>query len=176
MYDIRNESEAIREVQKYLHTISDRREPDIPRVAVDGVWTDETEAAIAAFKRIYGLPDTPGVDLEVFELLYALYAAETADMAASDYLVSDSGFPLNVGDQNADVIILHAMLSELKGEYTDIGRIDKSNYYSVRTADAIRDMQRIFGLELTGITDKYLFKRLSDELEFIRAMNEVYEF
>ncbi len=175
MYELLDKGAAVREVQKYLHTVSDRIDPEIPRIAVDGVWGDETEEAVNVFKRKYGLSEGARVDLETFDLLYSLYKGELDDIDAEDNYICCEGFPLSVGVQNHDVTVLHSILSELRREYPTVSRAPRGNYYSDDTARAVSDMQRIFGYGEDGITDKFLFYRLLDELRFIRLLNEIYD-
>ena len=72
MYFLSDSPAAIREVQKFLYVISYRVNSDVPRVAIDGIYGPETEAAVIAFQEIYGHSASGSVDRETFDSLYTL--------------------------------------------------------------------------------------------------------
>ena len=68
-YRIDREEEAIAEVQRYLRALS-YTERDIPHVGIDGIYGDETRAAVRAFQILLSLEETGITDLETFNALY----------------------------------------------------------------------------------------------------------
>ena len=61
MYTAQQKKDHIREIQTYLHFIA-RTDGSIPVVIPDGIYGDETTAAVTAFQRLYNLPQTGEVD------------------------------------------------------------------------------------------------------------------
>lgn len=175
MYHLSDKSAAIRKVQEYLYVISDRVNRDVPRVSIDGVYGPETARAVTAFQRIYGIVQTGEVDLKTYNFLYLFYKTARINDRMSSYLLSDEGFPITVGTQNSDVIIIHSLLEQLSKTYLDVLRVNpKSNYFSVESERAVKGVQKIFRMEENGIVDNRFYARMKEEIQSIRRLNEKY--
>ena len=174
MYPLYDKNSAIKEVQKFLHVISDRINSDIPRVSIDGVYGVETENSVKAFQSLYGLTVSGKVDLETFIELYALYTLATDDFYIDDHIIKDDIFPLKYGDQHDDIITLHLYLNELNKRYPYIGKVEKSNYYSRNTEMIISDLERLFKYPVTGEVSKFLFKRIKNEVDAQKKLDMKY--
>lgn len=174
MYELLDKPAAIREVQKFLHVIADRVNTDIPRVAIDGVYGEETADAVRIFQTIYGLRIDGLVDRATFDMLFILYRDALVDFASSDYIITDIGFPIKIGSQSNDVLALHLLIEELGKTYTDIGTVSKSTYFSEATQNAVMNLQKIFRAQVTGEVDSLFYDRMNYELDAIRRLNEIY--
>lgn len=173
-YRLSDKPGAIREVQKFIHIISDRVNSDIPRVAIDGIYGEETLDAVRIFQTIYGLEIDGLVDRATFDMLFIMYRDAIIDIRTSDYIITDIGFPLKIGNQNNDVLALHLIILELRKTYTDIGAVSKSTYFSESTKNAVMNMQKIFRMPVTGEVDSLLYDRMNYELDAIRRLNQIY--
>lgn len=71
-YRIDRDEEATAEVQRYLRALSYRHN-EVPHVGVDGIYGEETRAAVRAFQVLFSLDATGRVDEETFSLLYSEY-------------------------------------------------------------------------------------------------------
>ena len=69
VYRIDRTEEAIAEIQRYLRAVSYRYK-DIPHVGIDGIYGEETKAAVRAFQLLFSLAETGVVDPLTFEHLY----------------------------------------------------------------------------------------------------------
>ena len=69
VYRIDREEEATREVQRYLRAVS-YRHASVPHIGIDGIYGEETRAALRAFQRHFSLPQTGEANAETFALLY----------------------------------------------------------------------------------------------------------
>ena len=174
MYRLNDESAAVREVQGYLYFLSNTSYPDIPRVAIDGIWGVETERAVIAFQQMYGFEESGKVDLETFEALYYEYSLALSDINAREYMITDQGFPLRRNMMNDDVLLLHLLISEIQNEYGYLTKVNKSRYYSGFTEIAVSELQKIFGLEESGKVDANTFSRFVFEMDSIKASNAKY--
>ncbi len=174
-YELFDTEMAIREVQTFLHFIRDKKHNEITRVAIDGIFGKETEDAVREFQRIYGLYESGVVDRETFELLNKIYLELLLEYNASEFVITSEGFPLSLGSQNNDVLVLNIMLIELGKNYSDIGDVRKSNYYSTETENAVTNLQKIFRIEENGIVDALFYDRLRDELIFIQLLETEYD-
>lgn len=63
---------AVEQLQTYLLTIS-QNVPSVPSVTVDGVYGEETAAAVEAVQRLYGLPITGDVGVLTWNSIVELY-------------------------------------------------------------------------------------------------------
>ena len=61
MYNIKNQSVAIRQIQSFLLELH-YAGATIPFVTIDGIYDEDTRAGVAAFQGIAGLPITGRVD------------------------------------------------------------------------------------------------------------------
>ena len=89
------------------------------------------------------------------------------------HLITDNGFPIRIGSHNSDVTVIHAYLNELNKTYP-IGSSPKGGYFSLESQNATLNLQRIFNLDPTGEIDALLFKRIVDEIDSIRRIEEKY--
>ena len=174
MYRLSDKTAAIKEVQRFLFVISDRVNEEVPRVAIDGIYGNETSEAVAYFQKIYGLLADGNVNRETFDLLFFLYDEAMNQLQLHNYIITDEGFPLTIGMQNHDVMVLNLILTELRYTYPDISHVEKINYFSKSTQNAIMDLQKIFGEEESGIVDEIFYKRLKDELNSTHMLKKDY--
>lgn len=175
MYALSDKPAAIREVQKFLHVISDSVNTSIPRVAIDGIYGEETENAVKIFQQLYGLEINGFVDIITFDMLYSLYSEALIDKNIRDYVITYEGFPIKTGNISDDVLVIHLMFSELEKTYKDIGRSEKSTYFSDKSRNTAMELQKIFRFPITGEVDARFFERMKIEIAAIKRLNEVYE-
>ena len=64
--------EDVRLLQEYLNYISNTY-TQIPKVEADGIFGVATEAAVVAFKNIFGLEPTPIVSASTWDLITSTY-------------------------------------------------------------------------------------------------------
>ena len=164
MYRITDRNEYVKEVQSYLLLLSDA-DSLFPRVAIDGVYGEETKEAILYFQGENSLIKSGKVDKETFDLLYIKYTEAMNEKEARKFIITDNGFPLMYGVQNNDVATLHFIIEELSKTYESITPLPSGRFYNRLTEGSVRELQRIFGLLENGIVDELLFERLLLELE-----------
>jgi peptidoglycan hydrolase-like protein with peptidoglycan-binding domain len=66
--------ESVRQMQNQLNAIADVYTA-VPKIAVDGVFGSQTEAAVRAFQETFGLPANGIVDLPTWYRISELYVA-----------------------------------------------------------------------------------------------------
>ena len=164
MRNITNSKDSIAELQRYLREIhhNDRR---IPLVNPDGIYGDETRAAVSEFQRLYGLPITGATDLMTWDAVYREYI-NAYDMRADPHPISpfprDDNYVIKDGEHSDIVTIVQFMLRLLGDIYDGIGGKEPEGVYNESTAADIREFQRITGLPITGDIDKATWNALSD--------------
>ena len=174
-FELYDERAATMEVQNFLHVISDRETNDIQRVAIDGIYGEETREAVRKFQEIYGLYESGTVDRETFDLLNKIYLDILLREEVINAVLTNDPFPLSLGSQGNEVLILNVMLIELEKTYQDIGSVKKSSYYSIETENAVTNLQKIFRVEENGVVDALFYDRLKDELLFVKLLSEEYK-
>ena len=175
MYELLNKPAAIKEVQKFLYVISDRVNNEVPRVTIDGIYGDETKNAVLIFQRLYNLEGDGTVDRITFDKMYILYKQARNNDMSSDYIITENGFPVKLGDQNNDVVYIHLLINELKKTYQDIQGVDiKSNYFSDVTKKAVEDLDQIILIDGNGEVDANFLLRMENELDALNRIREIY--
>lgn len=145
-------------VQQELNQIS-QNYPAIPKVAVDGIYGRNTENAVRAFQRIFGLTVDGIVGRNTWYELVRLYVAvlnlaELWSQGQRYYSISWT-YPVNlsVGDRGAQVRYLQYMLS-IVGQYiSSVPVIAVDGIFGTRTRDAVYAFQRFAGLPQTGVVN-----------------------
>ena len=74
--DIGATGQKVEQMQEQLNAISNNY-PLIPRIAVDGIYGDETQNAVEVFQKIFGLPVTGIVDYRTWYKIQEIYVGVT---------------------------------------------------------------------------------------------------
>ena len=151
---------------------------EIPPVAFDGIYGEETAAAVSAFQRLFELPITGEVDLATWDALYRTYLGfiETIPFKYFDgRLYPYPGVPLRLGSESEIVRLMQEYLNYIANFYPQIPTVSPTGYFGPLTQDAVIAFQRLQGItpngtvaantwnELTSLySDLYLGSRLSD--------------
>lgn len=174
MYQLLDKQAAINEIQLFLNIIADEKE-EIPRIGIDGLCGIETREAVLAFQELYGLEKTGTVNFDTYTALYNEYKFIVDERAMRTYILTESGFPITLGMQNEDVLIINLMLSELQNTYTEIGYVENSKYFSTKSQNATKELQKIFNFPVTGEIDARFYERMKIELDALKRLKEIYD-
>ena len=160
-----NERESVTNLQRYLRHLSYFNE-EIGEVPIDGIFDSDTEAALRAFQRIEGLPQTGRADRETFDRLFAAYTRSQEAHRAPERIAHFPEIPENytveVGEVQFLVSIIQNALGELSAVYDGIGEVPQTGVYDEQTARAVREFQRVYGLPETGAVDRTTWNALAD--------------
>jgi peptidoglycan hydrolase-like protein with peptidoglycan-binding domain len=162
MYRTDDKQSAIKEVQRFLLTVS-QIDNEIPHVAIDGIYGDETRIAVTEFQRLMGIGITGRVDRETFDLLFIEHSRIVDETDATNRAFNQNIYPLKLGDSGNNVSIINSFILELS-EYYDIPNTPNGDFYSRETENSIKLLQKHFMMETTGEVDAILEKRLRDEI------------
>ncbi len=157
-----NFDSPIMDLQRYLRLISTVY-PTVPEVALDGIYGPQTTLAVREFQRANNREATGIVDYDTWELIRLTY---NLIMMLNGESIRGVNFPADyqVGKENDDEYThyISIMLNRLSGLFDNIPEVKSGDKYNENTAEAVREFQRVSGLEPTGITDKQTWQKLSD--------------
>lgn len=170
MFNIEDRAMAVREVQKYLLVISQTEEYPVA-VIVDGVYGDNTRAAVSVFQRRNGIAPTGAVDIITFYALEEQYSKIIEATVASEAVIDRSLYPLQIGDSSEDVSILNSYIRALNISYPDLPFPESGSFFSKKTEDAVKNLQSRMLRDENGEVDRILMVRIYDEIRFRNIIN-----
>ncbi len=157
---------AIFNLQHYLRELA-RFHPAIPMVDEDGIFGEETRAALMAFQSEYGLPVTGTADPVTWALLFDEYLTTVEAHTRPDPVYVFPRYPLDYsvgrGDENLLVALIQLILRDTIILYgfpiaTEIlpinGRFDEL------TEQNVQNFQRVQHLPPNGRVDRTTWNRL----------------
>lgn len=163
MQEALNLEEAVRNLQRYLRTIS-FYDSSIPRVPIDGIYDKETEKAVRAFQSTRGLNVTGRVDKKTWDMIFKEFSEI---LLANDRSSNINLFPENppnyeatIGEVSSFVAIIQLILRELSIIYDNIPELEISGSFDSVTEAAIKEFQRISSIDPTGRVDLVTWNRL----------------
>ncbi len=142
-------------IQYFLETLSEFNNT-IPRPPLDGIYGEETQAAVAAFQRAWDLPETGEVDLATWELLYDVYIADLSTLPESIFEMVARPFPgitLRLGSEGDDIRYLQQYINVIAQEYAEVPEIPVTGVFDEATRDAVFVFQSAFRQPITGVVD-----------------------
>ncbi len=159
----------INELQRYLHAISyfDVR---IPTVIPDGIYGRETETAVRAFQRAYGLKDTGNTDFNTWNKIISVYREYVNRTPFAYDIFPSHKYVMREGDSGLLVYILQAMLNDIGKRHDNMPDLDVNGVYDKATANAVRNFQRTVNLNQTGLVNAPTWNMLTKTSEH---MNKV---
>lgn len=158
---------AIRNTQRYLNQLS-YFDADIPSVVPSGRYDNSTRQSLIAFQRKNGIPQSGYGDKQTLDMLYPQYKRSVSQNTPPKRLAVFPRFPkefsISEGDTGAVTLALNFILNELDA-LIDIGTsesLDLGGGYSKRSADAVKNFQRLNLMEETGVVDIITWNLLAE--------------
>lgn len=155
-------NQPVRSLQTMLRVIAqeDARQPSL---IPDGIYGNQTTAAVSAFQRNHGLPVTGVADQNTWETIAAVYepAMIRTGPAQPLEIILDPGEVIRRGDRKANVYIVQAVLIVLSETYSSITPPSVNGILDEATAAALEAFQELSGLPETGELDKITWKQLA---------------
>lgn len=167
MYSISDKKSAIKELQHYL----DKIYGDEMTVNQNGIFDDNTIAAIVRFRKDNSLKAEGRMDFSTFILIYNAYL-DKIDSEIASKIMPDITFPLKRGDQSASILRFNSMLREILEYYSIYSYAPHSDYFSSDTAEGIKMLQKIFDLKGNDTVDELLYLRMVNEWKSINKIKQ----
>lgn len=120
---------------------------------ITGDFDSDTEAAVCAFAKLYGLPPTGIADKKLTDYLVRCYlgiAAVIPPFCREILYVPFNGQILREGMSGDDVEQLQKMLNRLHEEFPEIPKLTETGRFGSLTAKAVKEAQRLLGIPATG--------------------------
>ncbi len=155
--------DAVFEVQSYLRNIS-RLDNDISRVVPDGIFAEETTAAVKSFQKKYSLAETGVVNFETWESIKRKNSE--AVFEASEPLqivrITNEDLPLTIGMDNTLVYTLHLMLNNVAARYDNFTPLPLQSLFDENTEREVSRWQRVISHTESGQVDKVTWNNLAE--------------
>lgn len=161
---IKNEREAIANLQKYLRQLS-YFDPDITSSPRDGIFDRETEQSVRDFQKKHGITESGVADKKTWDLIYKEYLRSLNENSLPEQIsvfpVMPKDYELKATDTWFLVDVLQYMLEELRYSYDDFESIKRNGVYDIETENAVKAFQRRNFLEETGRVNKSTWNEIS---------------
>lgn len=174
-YDIKEREPFIMQLQKKLRSLSRWTKDPALSVAVDGVYGNRLKEAVMHFQELYGLEVTGIPDFLTWESIddeYRYYMEIFGKSKSLSPFPDNEDFSSGQGDRSDLVLIIQLMLNELRSFYDMYGYIPQNGRYGTATVNAVREFQRVGGLDMTGRVDRRTWNRLAEEYDIAVRGNE----
>lgn len=152
----------VRVIQYYLNVIAYFDE-DIPAVTPDGVYDDNTQAAVLAFQQQYGLEPTGNVNRDTWNKILQVYD-QTINSLPPEVLDHSSeiypGRVLSLGMTGPDVEALQRFLERISSIDSDVPRVTITGTFDEPTEAAVRLLQTWFNLPSNGVVGPLTWDRI----------------
>ncbi len=143
---------AVRTVQYYLSIIAYFND-ELQPVPLTGEFDSSTIAAVERFQSFYGLPVTGVVDNETWNVVTRIYTETVASLPEGyqgDNAKLYPGYFLSEGIRNQNVTDLQTYLNLIGRNIREVPEIPVTGYFGSQTEAAVSELQRLFGLPVSG--------------------------
>ena len=149
---------SVQTLQLYLKTIA-AFNPFLADLAIDGRFGRSTENAVRAFQEYYGL----FVDGVVGENTWNRIVSVYLDVTEGGTLVIQPwpGRTYQVGSSGDEVLYLQLLLNRIRPVFVTIPALEEDGIFGPRMRAAVREFQRIFGLEVDGVVGRVTWNAMN---------------
>ncbi|MBR2283348.1 MAG: peptidoglycan-binding protein [Ruminococcus sp.] len=149
----------IYELQTYLHAISLMND-SIPQVIPSGVYDSDTSAAVRAFQREYGLPETGSTDPVTWNRIVGVYRSMLSAQPVPYAVFPSPGYVAKPGDTGQVIYVVQVMLCCIGRRYDNMQQPEICGSFTEETAAAVRQFQQWCGLPQNGRVDSATWNML----------------
>ena len=155
-------AQPVRSLQTMLRVIAQEDERQ-PSLIPDGIYGNQTTAAVAAFQRNHGLPITGVTDQNTWDQIVTVYepALIRVGPAQPIEIILHPGQVIRRGEHDPNVYLLQAILIVLSEVYASITAPGMNGVLDDATAMSLEAFQALSGLPQTGELDKVTWKQLA---------------
>ena len=129
----------------------------------------ETVAAVERFQEFYGLAVTGIVDNETWQTISRVYT-ETVASLPQGYEGTNAklypGFFLTEGMRGENISDLQTYLNKISQNIPEVPSVSVTGYFGEQTENAVREFQRIFGLDVSGAVGPVTWATIANQYDF----------
>lgn len=138
----------------------------------DGIFGPQTEQSVISFQRYKGLEETGTVDEETWNQIYLEYRGIIDNVVPSEAITLAQPYPgldLRQGMSGESVRILQEYLNYIALFFRSVNTVSPTGFFGPATTNAVRNFQREFDLNPTGIVDETTWKAIGAVYSDLRA-------
>ncbi len=154
--------DVIRSLQYFLSVIA-FFDPEVPDVALDGVFGGQTENAVRAIQRQAGLAEDGIVGRDTWNAIVDTYSDALASIRGEYGELSDEIYPgrvLSEGSEGREVLVLQGFINQAAQRYSYIPTVAEDGVFGSATEDAVRAIQSENGIPVSGIVGPLTWGRV----------------
>lgn len=160
--------QPVRSLQTMLRVLAED-DRTLPTVVPDGIYGQDTLAAVSAFQRRNGLPVTGITDNTTWDRIVAAYGPALIRIGKAEpiEIIMNPGEVFRRGDSSPYLYLAQSMLTVLAKDFPNLETPTHSGVLDTTTADALAAFQLLAGLRPTGELDKETWKYLVKQFALI---------
>lgn len=160
--------QPVRSLQTMLRVLAED-DRTLPTVVPDGIYGQDTLAAVSAFQRRNGLPVTGITDNTTWDRIVAAYGPALIRIGKAEpiEIIMNPGEVFRRGDSSPYLYLAQSMLTVLAKDFPNLETPTHSGVLDTTTADALAAFQLLAGLRPTGELDKETWKYLVKQFTLI---------
>lgn len=153
--------QPVRSLQTMLRVLAED-DRTLPTVVPDGIYGQDTLAAVSAFQRRNGLPVTGVTDNATWDKIVDAYRPALIRIGKAEpiEIIMNPGEVFRHGDSSPYLYLAQSMLTVLAKDFPNLETPTHSGVLDTTTADALAAFQLLAGLRPTGELDKETWKYL----------------
>lgn len=162
---------GVRLIQYMLNYVA-QYEETIEPFNISGNYDPATEEAVRGFQRTYGIPETGIVDENTYARLFDVYNAIIISLPDSVFAVTSRpypGFIISEGFEGDYVTTLQEYLIAIASVFPTVPAPALTGVYDTATAEAVRAVQSLAGIEQTGNVNLFTWEAIGDLYVDIRS-------
>ncbi len=157
---------GVRSLQFYLSTLA-AFNPFLRDVSIDGVFGNGTQEAVLAFQRYYGLTPDGLVGEGTWNRLVQIYRdlTEGGSLTIRPY----PGRVLRLGSEGDNVLYIQQLINRIRPVFATLPSLEEDGVFGSRVRSAVRELQRLFGLDDDGIVGEDTWNVLNRVFGSVRS-------
>lgn len=149
---------AVQNLQFYLKTLA-AYNPFLRDLTIDGFFGRGTEEAVRAFQKLYGLAEDGVVGEATWNRIVQVYleVTEGGNLVLKPY----PGRVIREGNSGENVLYVQMLLNRIRPVFPTIRELEEDGIFGPRMRSAVREFQRLFGLNDDGIVGRDTWNALN---------------
>lgn len=158
--------QPVRNLQHFLRKISYYYN-SVPAVIPDGIFGQQTRSAVMNFQRAFALPVTGVVNHETWQKIVEIYnnVVYTLQRPRLANIFPSADHKVNPGEQHDVMHVIQGLMIALGSIFRNIPKVQPTGVNDEQTTQNVKRLQKIFGLEQTGIVDRAFWDKISSLYE-----------